>query len=99
MKCDINVIMKRILQIISTINDVYAIRNNNYNNVLNRLDNILENTNYPISKTQINEINDILLSNNKNIDRDTLTKIINTLTEEQQNRVENQLNFLFDMRP
>ena len=55
MKCDINVIMKRILQIISTINDVYAIRNNNYNNVLNRLDNILENTNYPISKTQINE--------------------------------------------
>lgn len=99
MKCDINVIMKRILQIISTINDVYAIRNNNYNNVLNRLDNILENTNYPISKTQINEINGILLSNNKNIDRDTLTKIINTLTEEQQNRVENQLNFLFDMRP
>ena len=91
--------MKRALKIISTINDVYAIRNNNYNNVLNRLDNILENTNYPISKPQINEINGILLSNNKNIDRATLTQIINTLTLDQQNRVENQLNFLFDMRP
>ena len=91
--------MKRVLKIISTINDVYAIRNNNYNNVLNRLDNILENTNYPISKPQIDEINGILLSNNKNIDKDTLTQIINTLTIDQQNRVENQLNFLFDMRP
>jgi len=91
--------MKRALKIISTINDVYAIRNNNYNNVLNRLDNILENTNYPISKPQIDEINGILLSNNKNIDKDTLTKIINTLTIDQQNRVENQFNFLFDMTP
>ena len=65
--------MNRILQIITTINDVYAIRNNNYNNVLNRIDDILENTNYPISNEQINDINGILLSNNKKIDRDTLT--------------------------
>lgn len=91
--------MNRVLQIITTINDVYAIRNNNYNNVLNRIDDILENTKYPISNEQINNINGILLSNNKKIDRDTLTKIINTLTNEQQNRVENQLNFIIDMKP
>ena len=91
--------MNRVLQIITTINDVYAIRNNNYNNVLNRIDDILENTNYPISNEQINDINGILLSNNKKIDRDTLTKIINTLTYQQQNRVENQLNFIIDMKP
>lgn len=78
--------MNRVLQIITTINDVYAIRNNNYNNVLHRIDDILDNTNYPILNEQINDINGILLSNNKKIDRDTLTKIINTLTNDKQSQ-------------
>ena len=90
--------MNRAWQIISTINDVYTIRNNSYNNVLNRIDDILNNTEYPISNQQTNDINQILLSNNKNINKETLTKIINTLTINQQTRVENQLNFLLEMR-
>jgi len=54
---------------------------------------ILENTNYPISNEQINDSNLILLSNNnKTIDRETLTKIMNTLTN-QQNGVKTQLKF------
>ena len=90
--------MNRAWQIISTINDVYTIRNNSYNNVLNRIDDILNNTEYPISNQQTNDINQILLSNNKNINKETLTKIINTLTINQQTRVENQLIFLLEMR-
>lgn len=91
--------MNRVLHIITTINDVYAIRNNNYNLVLNRIDNILEHTEYSISKEQLNAINIILLSNNKNIDREVLSKILHIFTINQQNIIDNQLQFILDMTP
>ena len=90
--------MNRIRNIISTINDVYAIKNNNYNAVMNRIDDILSHKNNKISEQQIVNINKILLDNNKQINESTMIKILELLNDNQQIDIDHQLTFLLDMK-
>ena len=91
--------MIRVKQIISHIDTIYEIKNNNYNNILHRIDTILTLKKKPLSTSQVDDINRLLLMNNKQIDKNTISKILHIFTAEQLNDIESQFQFLLDMKP
>lgn len=90
--------MDKIKNIMFNVYNIYRIKNNNYNSVLFRFDEILDSKKNSINEIQINKINKILLDNNKNINNNTLIKILLILEESQINNINSQLEFINSMQ-
>lgn len=86
-------------KIIILIDEVYMINNDNYNAVLDRLDFILSIKNNDINEKQQSKINQILLENNKQINKKVLGQILLLLDTKQKINIKSQLQFLLDMKP